>query len=250
MPQSFVFLLALVGCSDPSPASNPGNLYSIDVTTVLVEVDYASGAEPYTESTLGSDPWTLFETNADALFGGTKTLVYPTALSDMGDLGDQGSGPFSRSDVLALSGSSRDQTGTDSQATFHVIFLDGYFEDSDGETRDTVLGVSFGGTSVIAMFKPVIEGAASLDVTRRFVEQTTLVHEFGHAVGLVNNGVALTAEHHDAENGAHCTDDACVMYYAIETPSDVAAFVQQYVTTGSTVLFGDDCLADAQAARD
>jgi hypothetical protein len=101
------------------------------------------------------------------------------------------------------------------------------------------------------MFKPVIEGTASgrAGILSRYVEQATMIHEFGHAVGLVNNGLAMAAPHQDQANGAHCTNDSCVMYYAVEGVGGVVDFVQQYVTTGSNVLFGEECLADAAAAR-
>ena len=109
--------------------------------------------------------------------------------------------------------------------------------------------MSIGTTTVIALFKPVIDSAAVLDDTRAFVEQTTLVHEFGHGVGLVNNGIPNLADHHDAEHGAHCADDRCVMYWAVEGPADVAQFVQQVVTTGDVTLWGSDCLDDVAAVR-
>jgi hypothetical protein len=102
------------------------------------------------------------------------------------------------------------------------------------------------------MFKPVIESTdvPLLPAISRFVEQTTLVHELGHAVGLVNRGVPLASQHHDAEHGAHCTDDRCVMYYANEGASDLSQFVSEYVTSGDTIVFGADCLADTDALID
>jgi hypothetical protein len=97
------------------------------------------------------------------------------------------------------------------------------------------------------MFKPVIASAASLPNVRKFVEQSTLVHEFGHAVGLVNNGVAMVSAHQDTAHGAHDTSSACVMYYANEGASDAAQFAQRYITTGNEVIFDSACLADTAA---
>jgi hypothetical protein len=81
----------------------------------------------------------------------------------------------------------------------------------------------------------------------RFVEQSTMIHELAHAIGLVDNGVPLAAAHRDPDHGAHCDDDRCVMYYLNEGASDAAAFVQQRVLTGNTILFDDSCLADVDA---
>jgi hypothetical protein len=111
-----------------------------------------------------------------------------------------------------------------------------------------VLGVSLGDTGVIAVFKPVVRGASALPTLQRFVEQTTLIHEFGHAVGLVANGLSVTSAHHDAAHGAHCTNQDCVMYYLNEGASDALAFVQRRIQGGSSVVFGPECLQDAHAA--
>lgn len=235
--------------AETDPGTDPAVLFSDAITTVALEVDVAPGAEPYTGGDLGStDPWDLTEANLDALFDGTKTLEIPRAEDAFGSL-DAGAGPWTGAALEDLSALHRDDPPTDSRATFHALWLDGYYADSSGERRD-VLGVSLGGTSIIAMFKPVIEGASSLEGIRTFTEQVTLTHELGHAIGLVNNGVAPTTDHHDAEHGAHCTNDRCVMYYAVEGPGDVVEFVQEYVATGSTVIFDDPCLDDIAAARD
>jgi hypothetical protein len=74
-----------------------------------------------------------------------------------------------------------------------------------------------------------------------------MVHELGHAVGLVNVGVPLTSPHQDLPNGAHCTSQSCVMYFANEGVADMTAYAQQYVLTGNTILLGPECLADVDA---
>jgi hypothetical protein len=45
-----------------------------------------------------------------------------------------------------------------------------------------------------------------------FVEQATVVHEFGHLAGLVDNGVPMVSPHLDPEHAKHCTNEVCVMY--------------------------------------
>jgi hypothetical protein len=82
-----------------------------------------------------------------------------------------------------------------------------------------------------------------------FIEQATLVHEFGHAMGLVNNGVPLTSSHQDTQKGHHCINTNCVMYWQNEGVSDLKEFVQSYMTTGSLVMFGPECLKDASSYR-
>ena len=100
------------------------------------------------------------------------------------------------------------------------------------------------------MFKDVIRSTDSLiPNTARFVEQSTLVHELGHAVGLVDNGVPLVSQHKDSAHGAHCTNESCTMYWLDEGASDAAEFARMYVTSGDTVIFGDECLADVDALK-
>jgi hypothetical protein len=97
------------------------------------------------------------------------------------------------------------------------------------------------------MFKDVISGASGIPNVARFVEQVTLIHELGHAIGLVDNGVPLASAHKDAAHGAHCTSDRCAMYWQVEGASAAAAYAQQYVLTSDTIIFGAECLADVDA---
>ncbi|MCB9797906.1 MAG: hypothetical protein H6741_34940 [Alphaproteobacteria bacterium] len=244
-----------LGCTDKADDSGPSDseaaafdLYAASTTGLALEVDYAEGAEPYTGRVgLSEDIWALFEVNIDALLQGQKQLDVPHELSEMQALGDLGAGPFDVEALLALAEEHRDTRSGGDTARLYAIWLAGHFADEDGE-QDSVIGVSLGNTGVIAMFKPVIERLGAMDGARAFGEQTTLIHEVGHALGLVNNGLPLTAQHQDAEHGAHCTDNECVMYWANEGPSELGQFITRFVTTGDAVIFGADCLADAAAA--
>ena len=210
-----------------------------------IEIDYAASAEPYTgpQGKL-ADVFDLFKANAERVFAKSpKTVRVQTTLEAMEKLTDVTGSDFTQEQILAIADKHRTQRSTSDTVTFYVVWLDGYLRDGEG-VRSDVLGVSFGKTGVLAMFKPVIRSSASAPGIARFVEQSTLVHEFGHAVGLVNNGLAVTAPHQDAANGAHCTNERCVMYYANEGAAAAVAFVRRYVSTGNEVLFAPDCLAD------
>jgi len=221
-------------------------LFAPEVTEVFLEIDYQPGAEPATMAQIGmvDSPWRLFETNAEALFeDAPRTLTFPTTLDGMEELGDVSGEEFTVQQILDIADQHWDDRGTATRRGFYVIFLDGYFADGEGR-QEQVLGVSIGNTGVIAMFKPVYEG----QLVANFIEQTTLIHEFGHAIGLVNRGIAMVEDHHDEEHGAHCTNTNCVMYWLNEGVGDMAEFVRKRVTTGSEIVFGDMCLADTSAA--
>ncbi|MBA2563113.1 MAG: hypothetical protein H0V14_09415, partial [Chitinophagaceae bacterium] len=54
-------------------------------------------------------------------------------------------------------------------------------------------------------------------VTRTQLLTTLLKHEFGHLMGLVDQGSPMQTPHRDFTNGAHCINPECLMYYNIET---------------------------------
>lgn len=261
LPLACVLLWA-GACGDDSQAGDEASegqpsvstLYSADVTTIVLEVDYGTGAEPYDGDTDAGTPlWDFFGMNAARMFQASptpKTITYPTTLEEMQELTDIADDAYTGDEILTIADAHRDQKSEGSTATFYVLWLDGYYETDEG-VQEGVLGVSFGDTGVIAMFKPVISSAQGplmlADRVNQFVEQTTLVHEFGHAAGMVNRGVPLTSEHHDEEHGAHCTNTDCVMYYANEGAGDLIDFVVQLITTGDTIVFQDACLADMDA---
>jgi hypothetical protein len=99
------------------------------------------------------------------------------------------------------------------------------------------------------MFKDVIESTNVLLQPNvvRYVEQSTLIHELAHSIGLVDNGVHMASAHKDASHGAHCDNPDCVMFWQNDGSQDAADFAQQKLLTGSSILFDAKCLADVDA---
>ena len=222
-------------------------IYARATTKLTIEIDYQPGAEPYTGSLLGMDTWNLFTTNVNRLFQGAgKTLTVPTTLPQMEKLATVTGTEWNVQAILEVAAQHRAGQNTTDTASFYFVYFDGYFKDDTGVRKD-VLGVSLGNTGILAMFKPVIEASTSNSRFRMFVEQSTLIHEFGHAIGLVDNGVTMVKTHKDTPHGAHCTSDKCVMYWANEGAASALQFVQQYLTTGNEILYDTDCLNDVQA---
>lgn len=236
----------LCACYSETTSTSPH--FGSDISTLRFEIDAMAGAMPRgaeASGVLDAEPWDLLRVNVDALYAAApREIVLPQNPDDIGPLADRGT-DYDGDALLELADEHRDTPRNEHDLLFHVLFVDGYYEE-DGVRQDAVLGVSLGDTGVVAMFAPVIgDGALS-----RFVEQTTLVHEVGHAVGLVDNGVAMVEDHVDAAHGHHCDNPDCVMYWLNEGPEDLRAYVQQYVTGGDAVLFDEACLADAAAAAE
>ena len=227
-------------------------LYGPAIKRVVFEIDYVPGAEPYTGTIAGfGDIWGLFDTNVRRLFEGSeKQIELPTTLDAMEKLDGVSGATFSGEAILELAKAHRDRKSSGDTATFYFVWLDGHYDDGT-KVRDDVLGVSLGDTGVIAMFMPVIAASGGplpgLGV-EKYVEQATAIHELGHAAGLVDNGIPMAAPHQDEEHGAHCTNQDCVMFFAVEGTNGAIDFVKKAVITNDVTLWGSECLADAAAA--
>lgn len=96
----------------------------------------------------------------------------------------------------------------------HVLITDGSYNKAD------VLATSYWNTSFCVFGKTVNDDTGSWGFTSLTQLLTTLLeHEFGHLMGLVNQGSPMQSNHIDPANGAHCINPHCLMYYNVETSS-------------------------------
>lgn len=242
-PSLFLALLPVIAACDDSSSSAPPPGTFVRPTSLTFEVDYETNAAPYGGLSDGS----VFATNVDALFpflGAAYSA--PATVGEMENLGPIADDSLTVEEILAIADQHRSGASNGSARHHYIVFIDGYFEDDTG-TRDNILGVSLGYTGVVAMFKPVIASASIIPSVRAYLEQTVLVHEFGHEIGLVDNGIAMVTDHLDVEHGRHCTNEDCVMFWANHTGNDILSFVTARMSSSSDVLFDADCLADVRA---
>lgn len=240
------------GGDDSAPDAAGGgsaavSVFDPSIGKVIVEIDYETNRQPFTGGIVGfGDTFEPTQTNIDRLFAGKKMLAIPRTLGEMQDVGSIPDEELTIDDILALATAHRDVYNTSATRSYYVIFVSGYFADDTGP-KHGVLGVSIG--DQIAMFKDVINSTNIVLAPNvvRYVEQSTLVHELAHSIGLTDNGVAMVVPHKDAQHGAHCTDQNCVMFWQNDGSADAARFAQQRVLTGSSILFDDQCLADVDA---
>jgi hypothetical protein len=252
-------LLFLAGCSGGGSDSSPAipadlsldiaALYSV-VDTVTVLVSHEPGAEPFTGTVQAGLPtWSVLKSNIDALFGGRdiEPEVYvPETLSEMDQLPAQGQDTWTPEDIVALARDTWSPAPSSYETEFFVFFLKGYF-DNQGTPDERIIGVSIVGTPVIAIFKDVVLSPGNPSRVSLYVEQATLVHEFGHVMGLVGNGVPMVRDHLDPEHPRHCSSSDCVMYWLNEGAADMMRFAGQALESGSAVMFCELCLDDARS---
>lgn len=217
-------------------------LYS--VSNLQVFVYYEPGAEPYVKDALPFQYWTILQQNLAALYQGklpSASIVVPMEISQMTQIAAQSKNLWSTQDVLNLSKT----FGKSSTGVFTIIFLNGHSDQGQG-----IIGFQITGTNVIAVFKDVVKTVGPEDsLVTRYIEQATLVHEMGHALGLVNNGLPMLTAHRDADNGAHCSVKDCVMSSSNEGRSSMIAYVTEIISKGEIIMYDQQCLGDAQSYK-
>ena len=235
-----------------SGSGSGSGMMSVDVfdpavSRVVVEIDYETNEAPFTGNVLGfGDTFDPTIANMNRVFANTRMLTIPTQLSNMQELGTIPDEELTIADIRALADHHRDVHDLPDMKSYYVVFVSGHFADASGVQKG-VLGVSIGDT--IAMFKDVIRTSDMIGQPNvvRYVEQSTLIHELTHSVGLVDNGVPMVTPHKDAAHGAHCNNPDCVMYWLNEGAADARDFTLRRLLTGSSLLFDDNCLADLDA---
>ncbi len=252
-----VFALAFIGCGktqiDSQSDSTINAIYNNSLSSnyfkssqkIIVEVYYESGAEPFAGSTLNGMPyWKILEDNLNAIFQyrtSKPIVVVPKDLATMTLIPVQNKTKWTPDDLIQLNTQYKQASPTATEAHFYIYFLKG-----NSTSSNNVIAESVNGTPVIGIYKNVITASGG-PIVQRYVEQSTLVHEIGHALGFVNNGVPMKTNHQDSAHGAHSTNPNCVMYYLNEGAADMMSFVSKFISSGNTIMWGPEVLADAQA---
>lgn len=247
--------LLLPGCGKTvlDQSNDLGQLFSQSSAThyfkssekVIVEVHYEPGAEPFAGQTAAGRPyWQILEDNLKAVFkfrANQPVVIVPKVISEMNAMPLQNKSTWTADDILNLNKNFKIASPTTSEARFYVYFVNGNYSESNN-----VIGISVNGTPVIGIFKNVITSSGGF-VVQRYVEQSTIIHELGHALGFVNSGVPMKTPHQDTAHGSHTTNPDCVMYWQNEGKADLMNFVGKFISSGNNIMWGPEVLADAEA---
>jgi hypothetical protein len=116
----------------------------------------------------------------------------------------------------------------------YILITNGHYSTND------VLATSYWNTSCCLFGQAIANSSGQAGQPDRSILLTTLFeHEFGHLMGLVDQGTPMQTNHKDATNGAHCDDPDCLMYFNVEASfSGVLTSVPQ---------LDFNCLADLKA---
>ena len=251
----FLLLIALSACSGDSNSTlafrHDPVFYFSEAQSVRVNVYYEVGAEPFTGTFNGNNPtlsrwWDLTIVNLQEIFSfktQSTDVFAPEGISEMIQIDDPNKTIWTVDDLVELASQNNVVSKMGSEAIFSVFFVNGLFE-QQGQVLPNVIGVNLSQTSVTVIFKDVINNLPPL--LRAFSEQATVIHEIGHALGLVDNGVPLASNHLDSENGAHTVQNECIMYFLNEGAADLYQFIIDFNATGDATLWGPGVLQDVQ----
>ncbi|HEY9116389.1 MAG TPA: peptidase, partial [Roseivirga sp.] len=110
--------------------------------------------------------------------------------------------------------------------------------------NSNVLGVSHRNTSMVIFQKRIEELSGGVgQVSTSLLTSSVMGHEFAHILGLVNIGSPMQNAHQDDANGAHCDNQDCLMYFAVENSSGLSDLLGM----SSPPPLDANCLADLSA---
>lgn len=144
-------------------------------------------------------------------------------------------------DLVTIEENNREFYTNENQLTAYILIVDGEFLNQDSPS------VAYFNTS-IALFGTTINtisGPQQFDPSKESVEATLMKHQFGHLMGLVNNGTEMVQNHQDAPNGVHCTVEECLMNFRINS----ANFYQNLFQDAEFEL-DPFCEADLEALKE
>jgi hypothetical protein len=211
-----------------APGASAADLLTADVfDRVIVQVQYVEGYEPSAAGLQHLEDFLEARLNKPA--GITIQVDAPLQMA--------GQATYTAADVRALEADHRTVFTEGTTLAMYALFLDGEYAPTPN-----VLGVAYYNTS-LAIFEETIQAysGGALQPSVATVEGTVAQHEAGHLLGLVNNGSAMQTEHQDEQNGRHCDDPNCLMYWKVRTTD----FIENLLD-GMPEL-DQDCLDDLQA---
>ena len=251
---SFLFYLLLPafllsGCSkdddDPKNFNKDRHLNKMNVGTsardllsadkfkkVVLEIQYVQGFEPQNATVNSLKSFMEQRLNKP---NGITVKLNPLPPSSFGKVA------YTVNDIAAIEEKYRQEYTTSDAVAIYFFFADSrYSEDSQ---NGKVLGVAYRNTSMALFEKTIQELSGGLgQPSRTMLETVVMQHELGHILGLVNVGTGMVRPHQDTDNGHHCDNTSCLMYWGVET-GDV---IKNLLGTGMPEL-DQNCLNDLRA---
>ncbi|GAC1396121.1 MAG: hypothetical protein NVSMB63_16530 [Sediminibacterium sp.] len=191
------------GAADKLPVgeSAKGLLRADTYQNLNIEIQYAPGMKPQDQSV--NNLVSFLNTYLNKPGGIAVTFKQVSSI---------GKATVTSSDVVSFTDNNRTLYTDGNHIDIYI-----YFADAD-YTQNQIIGFAFRNTAVVVFEKTVEAHSGGFNQPDRVkVESGVLEHEAGHLLGLVNNGTPMVTNHEDPSNQAHCNNQRCLMYYAIQT---------------------------------
>lgn len=141
-----------------------------------------------------------------------------------GTIASPGKSSYSLADIKEIEENYRTHFPDGKTLAAWFFFADADYAENEGNSK--VLGIAYSSTSMAVFEKTVHEFSGGFwKPAKEILEETVMKHEFGHILGLVNNGTEMGDVHQDISHGHHCDNKDCLMYYAAENSSGIVDFL-------------------------
>lgn len=244
-----VCALLLAGCTlGPFGSREPERLYHEDViggapfTDLVIEIDHAPGHAPGVAAR---------EHLVDQLRAVTSKTRVRVVVEET--LPDDASKQWTSEELVALEARTRSTVHDAPTAVLHILYPAGVHRENGDATGITISDTV--NVATVAVFLDRIDDfetgvlPAPLPYPSNAVaeiEKATLLHEAGHAMGLVNAGLPMVRPHEDPQNPGHSSSERSVMWASVD---QMAGIEQALLDNGALPLFfDDDDRADLRAA--
>jgi hypothetical protein len=192
-------------------------------SSLTIEIDYMPGYEPDNSSLNGFKSYL------------NKFLNKPHGINIVEEpIPASGKPSLTLNDIVSIEKKYRTVFTGNNQMGVHILITDANFDESN------ILAKSYWNTSICVFGKAVSNNSGGTgQITRSQLLTILFEHEFGHLIGLVNQGSPMQTNHQDVSNGAHCINENCLMHYHIVTTAISA--------TSPLPSLDANCIADLRA---
>ena len=195
---------------------NPGESNVAFVTdqnysTLIVEIQFMAGAEPEEETMVNVAAFLEQHLQKEDVI-----LLEPQQIPSLNQ------NVYNVDDLAQIEENNREFFTDENQLAAYILIVDGDF------LEQGALSIAYFNTSV-ALFGTTIDrisGPQQFDPSKASVEATLMKHQFGHLMGLVNNGTEMVENHLDDPNGAHCAIEQCLMNFRMNSANFYESFLQ------------------------
>ena len=230
---SLLIGLSLIGCKKENSVFDVKSRHFLEdtkYTSLTIEVVSVKGQEP-NQSAL--DNLKVFLSERLNKSGGI-TFVQSSIESPRNNI-------YSAGDLRDLEKDIRSKYTQKNKLAAFIFYADqGYVDDN---SNSKVLGVAYSSTSICIFKKAIKENSGGIGQSKESkLETAVLFHEFGHLMGLVNNGTPMVQDHEDIYRQHHCDNENCIMYFESKS-SDIIGLLGN----GDLPTFDNQCLDDLKA---